>query len=149
MKMVPFVGEYKHSVDNKGRVIIPSRLRNNLKETIYLCKGFEKCLLILTSEEIDKISLKTENDSLTNEGKRKFSRAFFSSMVEVVFDSQGRILIPSNLKEYAKINTDVIIVGIGYYIEIWEKEIWEMNISELDKERNKLSAYLEGKNNES
>jgi len=149
MKMVPFVGEYKHSVDNKGRVIIPSRLRNNLKETIYLCKGFEECLLILTSEEIDKISLKTENDSLTNEGKRKFSRAFFSSMVEVGFDNQGRILIPGNLKEYARINTDVIIVGIGYYIEIWDKEIWEMNISELDKERNKLSAYLEGKNNES
>lgn len=146
--MVPFVGEYKHSVDNKGRVIIPSRLRNDLKGTIYLCKGFETCLLILTSEEINKIAIKIEKDSLTNEGKRKFSRAFFSSMTEVGFDNQGRILIPSNLKEYARINTDVIIVGNGFYIEIWEKEIWKLNISELDKERNKLSAYLEGNNYE-
>lgn len=146
--MVPFVGEYKHSVDNKGRVIIPSKLRNNLQGTIYLCKGFETCLLILTSEEINKIAIMIEKDSLTNEGKRKFSRAFFSSMVEVGFDNQGRILIPGNLKDYAKINSDVIIVGNGFYIEIWEKDIWEMNISELDKERNKLSAYLEGNNNE-
>lgn len=146
--MVPFVGEYKHSVDNKGRVIIPSKLRNNLQGTIYLCKGFESCLLILTSEEINKITVKIENDSLTNEGKRKFARAFFSSMIEVGFDNQGRILIPGNLKEYASINTDVFIVGNGFYIEIWEKEIWELNILELDKERNKLSAYLEGNNNE-
>lgn len=146
--MVPFVGEYKHSVDNKGRVIIPAKLRNNLEGTIYLCKGFETCLLISTSEEINKIAFKIEKDSLTNEGKRKFSRAFFSSMIEVGFDNQGRILIPSNLKEYARINTDVIIVGNGFYIEIWNKEIWELNISELDKERNKLSAYLEGSNYE-
>ncbi|KAF0091448.1 MAG: MraZ protein [Fusobacteria bacterium] len=146
--MVPFVGEYKHSVDNKGRVIIPSKLRNNLQGTIYLCKGFESCLLILTSEEINKITVKIESDSLTNEGKRKFARAFFSSMIEVGFDNQGRILIPGNLKEYASINTDVFIVGNGFYIEIWEKEIWELNILELDKERNKLSAYLEGNNNE-
>lgn len=146
--MVPFVGEFKHSVDNKGRVIIPARLRNNLQETIYLCKGFETCLLILPLEEINKIACKIENDSLTNEGKRKFSRAFFSSMIEAGFDSQGRILIPNNLRNYAKINTDVIIVGNGFYIEIWEKNIWEKNISELDKDRNKLSAYLEGNNND-
>ena len=69
-------------------------------------------------------------------------------MTEVGFDNQGRILIPGNLKEYARIKTDVIIVGNGFYIEIWEKEIWELNISELDKERNKLSAYLEGNNYE-
>lgn len=145
--MVPFVGEYKHSVDNKGRVIIPSRLRNNLQGTIYLCKGFEDCLLILTSEEVNKIIEKIQMDSLTNEGKRKFSRAFFSSMIEIGFDNQGRILIPGNLKDYANIKFEVIIVGNGFYLEIWNKETWELNILELDKERNKLSDYLEGNNN--
>lgn len=146
--MVPFVGEYRHSVDNKGRVIIPARLRNNLQGTIYLCKGFETCLLILTSEEVNKIAEKIDKDSLSNEGKRKFSRAFFSSMIEIGFDNQGRILIPGNLKDYASIKNDVIIVGNGFYLEIWEKEIWEQNISELDKERNKLSDYLEGNSDE-
>lgn len=145
--MIPFVGEYKHSVDNKGRVIIPSRLRNNLQGTIYLCKGFENCLLILTAEEVNKIAEIIEKDSLTNEGKRKFSRAFFSSMIEIGFDNQGRILIPVNLKDYASIKTEVIIVGNGFYIEIWNREIWELNILELDKERNKLSDCLEGNNN--
>ena len=146
--MVPFVGEYKHSVDNKGRVIIPSKLRNNFQGTIYLCKGFETCLLILTPDEIKKVENKIEKDSLTNEGKRKFSRAFFSSMIEAVFDNQGRILIPVNLRDYAKIKSDVIIVGNGFYVEIWEKDIWEKNIAELDNERNKLSEYLEGNNYE-
>ncbi|MDD2370683.1 MAG: division/cell wall cluster transcriptional repressor MraZ [Firmicutes bacterium] len=145
--MVPFVGEYRHIVDHKGRVIIPAKLRNNLKETVYLCKGFEDCLLILTPEEIEKIENKIEYDTLTNEGKRKFARAFFSSMIEVSFDSQGRILIPFNLKDYAKIKSEVVIVGTGFYIEIWEKNIWENNIVELDQERNKLAQYLEGKIN--
>ncbi len=142
--MVPFVGEYRHAVDHKGRVIIPAKLRNNLQETIYLCKGFETCLLILTSYEIKKIENKIEFDSLTNEGKRRFSRAFFSSMIEITFDNQGRILIPNNLKEYAKINSEVVIVGNGFYIEMWEKNIWENSIAELDQERNKLAQYLEG-----
>ncbi len=142
--MVPFVGEYKHSVDHKGRVIIPAKLRNNIQEGIYLCKGFETCLLILTTNEIQKIEKKIEVDSLTNEGKRKFSRAFFSSMSEISFDSQGRILIPNNLKEYGLITNDVVIVGNGFYIEIWDKDIWENNIAELDKDRNKLVLFLEG-----
>lgn len=144
--MVPFVGEYKHVMDNKGRVIVPSKFRNNFEETIYLCKGFETCLLILTPKEIKKIENIIKDDSLTNEGKRTFSRAFFSSMIEAGFDTQGRILIPNNLREYAKINSEVVIVGTGFYVEIWEKEIWENNSIELDKERVKLAKYLEGSN---
>lgn len=142
--MVPFVGEYRHSVDNKGRVIIPSKIRNNFKGTLYLCKGFERCLTILSEDEIEKVKVTIENDSLTNEGKRKFSRAFFSSMIEIVFDSQGRVLIPLNQREYAGIKNEVAILGNGFYVEIWDKDIWDENAAELDNDRNKLSDYLKG-----
>ena len=142
--MVPFVGEYRHSVDTKGRVIIPSKIRNNFKGTLYLCKGFERCLTILSEDEIEKVKVTIEDDSLTNEGKRKFSRAFFSSMVEIVFDNQGRILIPTNLRDFAGIKNEVAILGNGFYVEIWDKDIWDQNAAEIDNDRNKLSDYLKG-----
>lgn len=142
--MVPFVGEYRHVVDHKGRIIIPAKLRQNLDESIYLCKGFETCLLILTANEIQKIEEKIKYDSLTNISKRKFARAFFSSMTEITFDNQGRILIPNNLKEYSMIKSEVVIVGNGFYIEIWDKSIWDGNMIEMDLDRTKLVMSLEG-----
>lgn len=87
--MLPFVGEFRHSLDNKGRLIIPSRYRQSFGEKIYLCKGFEPCLLIVTPEEIEKIENKVREDSLTNKAVRSFTRAFFSGMVDVGLRQPG------------------------------------------------------------
>ncbi len=140
--MVPFVGEYRHSLDGKGRLIIPARFRSALGERIYLSKGFESCLLILTPEEIAKIQSRIMEDSLTDKAVRKFARAFFSGMVEEAFDSQGRILIPPHLRDFAGLKGDAVIAGTGFYVEIWEKEAWDKGSAELDMERMTLSDFL-------
>lgn len=140
--MVPFVGEYRHSLDGKGRLIIPARFRSALGERIYLSKGFETCLLILTPDEIAKIQSRIMEDSLTDKAVRKFSRAFFSGMVEGNFDSQGRILIPPHLRDFAGLTGDAVIVGTGFYVEIWEKSAWDKGSAELDLERLTLSDFL-------
>ena len=140
--MLTFVGEFRHSLDNKGRLIIPSRYRQSFGEKIYLCKGFEPCLLIVTPEEIEKIEKKVREDSLTNKAVRSFTRAFFSGMVDVGFDSQGRILIPANLREYAGIQEEAVVAGTGFYVEIWDRKAWEQN--DLDKDRASIADFLEG-----
>lgn len=142
--MLPFVGEYRHSIDSKGRLIIPAKYRQNFRGTMYLCKGFEPCLLVLTPEELEKIEAKVREDSLTNKSVRAFSRAFFSGMVDVEFDSQGRILIPANLREYAGITGDAVVAGTGFYLEIWDRGLWEEDSSRLDGNRASLADFLEG-----
>lgn len=142
--MMPFVGEYRHNIDTKGRLIIPAKFRNNFSERVYLSKGFETCLLILTPEEIEKIEKRITESSLTNKAVRKFSRAFFSGMTEAAFDGQGRILIPSNLREYGGIQGETVVVGTGFYVEIWDKDAWELGTSQLDEERFNIADFLEG-----
>lgn len=142
--MVPFVGEYKHSIDEKGRLIIPARFRSSFGDKIFLSKGFEPCLLVLTPEEIEKIQHKIKENSLTNKMVRKFSRAFFSGMVEASFDSQGRILIPENLRRYAGISREAMVVGTGFYVEIWELDSWNKGTTLLDEERFDIADFLEG-----
>lgn len=141
--MLPFVGEYLHSLDNKGRIIIPAKFRNNFGEKIYLCKGFENCLLILTPGEIEKIEKKIQSDTLSNKDVRKFMRVFFSGMVEGNFDSQGRIIVPSGLKNYAGIDSEAYIVGTGFYVEIWDKDAWDQSVEDADDNREDLAFILE------
>ena len=120
--MPKFIGEYKYNIDNKGRLIMPPKYRHFFEGSIYLLKGFEKCLLILDDQEIKKIEEKISDDSLSDKYTRGFSRAFFSGINEIKLDSQGRILIPKNLLQYAGIKDETIIVGTGFYIEIWDKK---------------------------
>ena len=142
--MLPFVGEYLHSIDKKGRLIIPSKFRNNFGEKIYLCKGFEECLLILTPEEIEKIETKIQGNSLTRKEIREFTRTFFSGMTEASFDSQGRIIISNGLKQYAHLEEEAYVVGTGFYVEIWDKKIWDEGIDYRDNGRSELAVVLEG-----
>ena len=134
--MPKFFGEYKYNIDNKGRLVMPPKYRDFLKGNIYLLKGFEKCLLVVDELEIKKLEEKISFNSLTDKDIRSFSRAFFSGVNEIKPDSQGRILIPKNLLEYGEIKEEAIIVGTGFYIEIWNKENWIDESEKLDQIRN-------------
>ena len=129
-----FYGEYEHSLDNKGRVIIPAKFREIFKEhyaeKFFLTRGLDQCLFVFT-EEIWKSQEKKFRDlSFTKSESRKFNRLYFSGASEVICDKQGRILVPDYLKKYAEIKEDVVIIGVSDRIEIWAKEKWGNFVSD-------------------
>ncbi len=123
-----FYGEYGHSLDNKGRVIIPAKFREIFKEhyaeKFYLTRGLDQCLFVFTEENWKIQEKKFREMPFTKGESRKFNRLFFSGACDVVCDKQGRILIPDYLKGYAEIKEDVMIIGVSDRIEIWSKEKW-------------------------
>lgn len=123
-----FYGEYQHSLDNKDRVIIPAKFREIFKENyvekFFITRGLDQCLFVFTEESWRVQEKKFRDLSFTKGEARKFNRLFFSGAGEVICDKQGRILIPSYLKSYADIKTDVVIIGVSDRIEIWSKEKW-------------------------
>jgi len=123
-----FYGEYFHSIDRKGRLILPAKFRETAKsqfiEKFFVTRGLDKCLFMLSEEEWRSQENKLKAMPFTKQQSRTFNRLYFSGAVEVVFDSQGRILLPQNLKEYADIKKDVVIVGVSSRIEIWAKDKW-------------------------
>lgn len=123
-----FYGEYAHSIDRKGRLILPARLRdvakNNFIEKFYVTRGLDKCLFMLSEEEWRSQENKFKAIPFTKQEGRTFNRIFFSGAVEVLPDKQGRILLPLYLKEFAQIKKDVVIVGVSNRIEIWSAGLW-------------------------
>lgn len=125
-----FYGEYEHTLDNKGRVIIPAKFRDILDEQydtekFFLTRGLDQCLFVFT-EDAWKVQEKKFRDMPFTKGEaRHFNRLYFSGACDVVCDKQGRILIPDYLKEYAAIKQDVMVIGVSDRFEIWAKEKWK------------------------
>ena len=120
-----FYGEYQHSVDTKGRVIIPSKFRDGLGEKFILTKGLDNCLFAYSSEEWTNLETKLRSLPFTDKDVRAFVRLFFAGATECELDKQGRILIPQNLREYASLEKDVYIIGVSTRVEVWDKGKWE------------------------
>ncbi|MFC1668507.1 division/cell wall cluster transcriptional repressor MraZ [Chlamydiota bacterium] len=124
-----FYGEYSHSIDSKGRIIIPSKLRLAIKETyidrFFLTRGLENCIFVFPEHEWHLIEQKFKTFSITQGKARAFSRMFFSGAYEVECDKQGRILVPKNLLQYASIENEAIVVGVLSRIEIWDSKKWQ------------------------
>ncbi len=120
-----FIGEYRHSLDNKGRIIIPSKLREKLGETFIITKGLDNCLFVYPMNEWSLLENKLKSLPLTRKDARAFVRFFFSGATECELDKQGRVLIPSNLREHCKLEKDAIVIGVSNRIEIWSDTEWE------------------------
>ncbi len=137
-----FVGEYNHSLDSKGRLIIPSRFRDALGDTFMVTKGLDGCLSIYDMEGWKNLEAKLQALPLTNANARKFTRFMLGGAIECEVDKQGRILIPSNLREFAHLTKDVALVGVGGRIEIWDKETWTQVSAYDDMEE--IAENMEG-----
>ena len=122
-----FMGEYNHSIDEKGRLIIPSRFRELLGEEFVLTKGLDGCLSIFPQEEWEPFVEKLRALPLTSKDARTFSRFFVSGACTCELDKQGRILVPQTLREFAGLTKDVVIAGSLNRIEVWSKEAWIKN----------------------
>lgn len=120
-----FMGEYQHTIDSKGRVSMPAKFREELGDRFVATKGLDKSLFIYPMEEWQRLSQKLRSLPFTRADARAFARFFFAGAVECETDKQGRVLLPQMLREHAKINKDVIIIGVSTRVEIWAKEVWE------------------------
>jgi MraZ protein len=120
-----FMGEYQHTIDDKGRLIIPAKFRQELGERFIMTKGLDNCLFVYPLEEWKRLEQKLKTLPFTKADARAFVRFFFSGAVECDFDKQGRILLPAVLREHSRIEKEVVIIGVSSRVEIWSKEVWE------------------------
>lgn len=129
-----FIGEYSHNLDEKNRLMIPSKLREQLSDTFIITKGLDGCLNIYPTSEWDKITKKLDTLPFTKKDARNFLRFIASGAVDLTFDKQGRIVIPSNLKTYASLNKECVVIGTLDKIEVWSKENWDkFNLENKDQ----------------
>ena len=119
------IGEYEHSLDAKGRLIMPAKLREDIGEKFILTKGLDGCLFGFSISEWENFEGKIKTLPITNKDARKFERFFLSGAMECEIDKQGRFLIASNLREYSQVDKEVVIVGVGNRIEIWSSKKWK------------------------
>ncbi len=119
------MGEYSHSLDVKGRLIMPAKLRQDIGDKFILTKGLDGCLFAFSQTEWLNFEEKLKSLPLSDKNARNFVRFFLSGATECEIDKQGRFLIPNNLREAAKLEKDAIIIGVGTRLEIWNKETWE------------------------
>lgn len=120
-----FIGEYIHTIDSKGRVIIPSKFRDELGEKFILTKGLDNCLFVYPQNEWRNFEDKLKLLPLTSRDARAFVRLFFSGATECELDRQGRITVPPNLRAHSMMEKDVVMIGVSTRVEIWSKEEWD------------------------
>ena len=129
-----FMGEYNHTIDPKGRLIIPAKFREALGDEFVVTKGLDGCLFVYANTEWNNFEEKLRTLPLTNKNARQFTRFFLAGAAACEVDKQGRILIPQVLREFAKLEKDVVLVGVASRIEIWSKDRWEGTVTYQDME---------------
>lgn len=137
-----FLGEFEHAIDDKGRVAVPARFREELSEGLVLTRGFDACLQAFPRARWQELSAKVSSLSLGSPEARTLRRILFSNAAEVEVDRQGRILIPQNLREYAGLAEQVVITGMDNYFEIWSSDRWNTVLEQLTSEGANVAEQL-------
>ena len=120
-----FIGEYQHNIDSKGRVIVPSKLREDLGDRFVVTRGLDSCLFIYPLDRWEAIVEKLKTLPLTDGDVRRFARFFTSGAAQCECDTQGRILIPSVLRQYAGLSKNIVTIGVVDRVEIWDSQKWQ------------------------
>ena len=136
-----FLGTFEHVIDNKNRLRIPPKFRKYMQDGMIISKGNDGCLFLLPQEQFDLILSKANNLSLFDSTAQLPLRLLFSSASMVEEDNQGRFLLPNTLKTFAKINKEILFVGVGTRIEIWAKEVWQEYTKNID---NNFDSIVKG-----
>ena len=137
-----FMGEYHHSIDEKGRLIIPSKFRAELGESFVITRGLENCLFVYSLVEWNKIVDKLKSLPFTKKDARNFTRFFLSGATVCELDKQGRVNIQSSLQDFASLTKDCVIIGVNDRLEIWSKERWEGFYSENSENLSDIAENL-------
>ncbi len=126
------MGEYLHTIDAKGRIILPADFRSELGEAFIITKGLDNCLFIYDQQEWAALSAKLKQLPMAKPEARAFVRFFFSGARQLECDKQGRFLVPGTLRSYATLEKDVILIGVSNRVEVWSKAAWEAYNEKID-----------------
>lgn len=137
-----FLGRYSHSLDAKGRVAIPARFRETIGNDAVITRGIDRCLSLYPMAAWQPLADKVSSLSISDPDARAFRRMFFAEAANVEFDRQGRILIPPDLRRYAGLDGEALVVGMHTYVEIWSPTAWESQAEEMDREGSTIAQRL-------
>ena len=137
-----FMGEYQHNIDDKGRMIIPAKLRDHLGSTFIMTRGLDQCLFVYPMDQWEKLEQKLQSLPLMKADARAFTRFFFSGASECEWDKQGRVNIPNHLREYAKLEKECMVVGVQNRVEVWSKDAWEHYMDQSAASFNEIAETL-------
>lgn len=137
-----FMGEHQHSIDDKGRIIIPAKFREELGPQFVVTRGLDNCLFVYPESEWKVLEQKLKSLPLMKSDARAFTRFFFSGATECELDKQGRVNVPANLREYAKLDKECIVLGVTNRVEIWSKAMWEGYFQQSEETFNEIAEKL-------
>lgn len=135
-----FLGEFTHTIDDKGRVTIPAKFRGELAAGLVVTRGFDRNLMVFTLSEWEELARKISERPLSDESVRAFRRRVFSGAVDLTPDRQGRIVLPPYLRDFARIEDEVVIAGMFNYVELWSVEGWH-SVRESIEDNNDASRW--------
>ena len=138
-----FMGEYNHTIDAKGRLIVPAKFREILGDNFIVTKGLDGCLFVYPNDEWTRFEEKLKSLPLTNKNARQFTRFFLAGEAACAVDKQGRILLPQVLREFASLEKDVVLVGVASRIEIWSRERWDESMNTYDGDMDEVAENME------
>lgn len=136
------IGEYEHSIDTKGRLIMPSKLKEDIGEKFVVTKGLDGCLFVYSQTEWKTFENKLRAFPLTNKDARALVRFFLAGAMECEIDKQGRFLIPGNLREFAGLEKEVVVIGVLDKIEIWAKDKWQKYSEEENSSADEIAEKM-------
>lgn len=137
-----FMGEYQHTIDEKGRLIIPAKFRDALGPSFVVTRGLDNCLFVYPPKEWGTLEQKLKSLSLMKADARAFTRFFFSGATECELDKQGRVNIPNNLRDYAKLDKECVVLGVSGRVEIWSKPVWDSYYEQSEQSFNEIAEKL-------
>jgi len=137
-----FIGEYNHTIDEKGRMAIPAKMRGQLLDGAVVTRGLDGCLFVYTKSEWEKLAEKLANLPLTDANSRAFARLMLAGAMDVEFDKQGRILLPAYLREFANLKSKTIVAGLYSRIEIWNDTAWKSYKEGTEKNTEEITKNL-------
>ncbi|RLC66002.1 MAG: cell division/cell wall cluster transcriptional repressor MraZ [Chloroflexi bacterium] len=136
-----FLGEFVHTIDDKGRLTIPARFRPDLAIGLVVTRGIDRCLAIYPKEEWDRLAERVSALPMTDRSARAFRRLVFANAADATPDKQGRVLIPPRLREYAGLDGEVVIAGLNNYIEVWDPDSWDQERTRVEGDDSTIEEW--------
>jgi len=137
-----FIGEYHHNLDDKGRLAVPKKFRATLQKGAVVTRGLDNCLFLYTKKEWEKLAEKLSSLPFAQANTRAFARLMLAGAMDVGFDTQGRVVIPEYLREYAGLNKEVVVAGLYSRLELWDKDKWTEYKTRTEAESNVIAEKM-------